>query len=54
MVDGKGRTVAEIAIDNYPPDSVLGAKAREWFEENQTETSESEENPENEDAGPRA
>jgi hypothetical protein len=31
MVDGKGRTVAGIAADNYPPDSALGTGARKWL-----------------------
>jgi hypothetical protein len=47
MVDGEGRTVAEVAAVVYPPDSVLAASARQWLEENRANT------PENEESGPR-
>jgi hypothetical protein len=51
IVDGKGRTVAEVAADKYPPDSVLGASARQWLVENRAKTAENA--PEDEESGPR-
>jgi hypothetical protein len=47
MVDGVGRTVAEIVADEYPPDSTIAASARKWLEEHQANT------PEDEESGPR-
>jgi hypothetical protein len=40
IVDGKGRTVAEVAADKYPPDSALGTGARQWLVENRAKTAE--------------